>query len=99
MAVTVTNNSGETVFQNGQSSDFGSGWVSGWGSGFNYGASSCISATLAPGDTCTLNVQFTPTATGKVTGTLSLNFSGVASPYDDYAAKFAVSGTGYLPKQ
>jgi hypothetical protein len=35
-------------------------------------------ATVAPGGTCTINVSFTPTATGGLTGVMSLTHDGVA---------------------
>ena len=58
------------------------------------GASACPTspATLAAGGTCTINVTFTPTASGARTGTLSLADDAGGSPQ-----MFSLSGNGTAP--
>jgi len=52
----------------------------------------CQSTTLQPGDTCTLQVTFTPTAAGVRTGTLALDANVSCSNL-----AVALSGTGIAP--
>src|SRR5437016_5846736 len=58
------------------------------------GASACPTspATLAAGGTCTINVTFTPTASGARTGTLSLTDNAGGSPQI-----MTLSGNGTAP--
>src|SRR5207302_1401379 len=58
------------------------------------GASACPTspATLAAGANCTINVTFTPTASGALTGTLSLADDAGGSPQ-----MFSLSGNGTAP--
>jgi len=51
-------------------------------------------ATLGPGGTCTVNVVFTPTATGPITGTLTFTDGAPGSPQT-----VSLSGTGIIPAQ
>src|SRR5207253_1106167 len=58
------------------------------------GANACPTspATLAAGETCTINVTFTPTASGARTGTLSLTDNAGGSPQI-----MTLSGNGTAP--
>jgi len=59
----------------------------------DYAASTaCLAAPLAPTSTCTVNVTFTPTASGLRPGTLTLTDDTSASPHT-----IALSGTGVAP--
>src|SRR5436853_46710 len=75
MTVTLTNTGAAALTINSfaDSSDFGVK---------TSGASTCPTspATLAAGGTCTINVTFTPTASGARTGTLSLADNAGGSP-------------------
>jgi hypothetical protein len=46
----------------------------------NYGATSTCGPTLMSGDNCTVNVTFTPSETGNLTGTLSVTDDAADSP-------------------
>jgi hypothetical protein len=54
-------------------------------------ASACV-GTLATGDSCTITVTFTPTATGPRTGTVAVSDNAWASPQT-----VALSGAGSMP--
>ncbi|MEZ0108294.1 hypothetical protein ABH920_002292 [Catenulispora sp. EB89] len=55
----------------------------------DFGQTSTCGSTLAAGASCTVNVTFTPTATGSRTGTLSIASNAPGSP-----ATVALTGTG-----
>ena len=55
----------------------------------DFGQTSTCGSTLAAGASCTVNVTFTPTATGARTGTLSIASNAPGSP-----ATVALTGTG-----
>jgi hypothetical protein len=59
------------------------------GTGFTL-AGSTYSATLAPGQTATLGVQFEPTSTGAATGQLTINSNSTTNS----TAAIALTGTG-----
>jgi Abnormal spindle-like microcephaly-assoc'd, ASPM-SPD-2-Hydin len=62
------------------------------GAGFTLAADGCSGRTVAPGDTCTLAVTFSPAITGAATGTVSLPSNAAGSP-----ATIALSATGTAP--
>jgi len=58
----------------------------------DYGQASACVGTMAPGDSCTITVTFTPTATGPRNGTVAVSDNGWASPQT-----VALSGVGSMP--
>jgi sugar lactone lactonase YvrE len=56
---------------------------------FNVASNTCTGTNLAAGASCTVNVTFSPTATGLVNGTLTFNDAAVTSPQT-----VNLSGTG-----
>ena len=63
--------------------------ISSIGASGQFAETSSCPSTLGAGDSCTVNVQFEPTATGAQTGTLSVASSAPSSPLT-----VALSGTG-----
>jgi Abnormal spindle-like microcephaly-assoc'd, ASPM-SPD-2-Hydin len=59
---------------------------------FAIGANTCAAATVAPGNTCTVEVRFAPTATGARGGTLTFTDNATGSP-----RSVSLSGTGTAP--
>jgi hypothetical protein len=55
----------------------------------NFAETTGCTSSLAPGAICTLGVFFDPTATGNITGTLTITDNAPGSPH-----KVALSGTG-----
>jgi phosphoesterase family protein/centrosomal CEP192-like protein len=55
----------------------------------NFGETNTCGASLAAGAKCTINVTFTPSTTGTLTGTITINDTASTSPQ-----KINVSGTG-----
>jgi len=58
----------------------------------DYGQASACVGTLATGDSCTITVTFTPTATGPRTGTVAVSDNAWASPQT-----VTLSGAGSMP--
>ncbi|MFC6644638.1 Ig-like domain repeat protein [Granulicella cerasi] len=84
-AVSTSNTSVTFVF----TASTGVSSITSSGAGFTYTAGSCAAAAYAANGTCTVNVNYTPTAVGLQTGAVTLNnSSGVA------VATALLSGTG-----
>ena len=62
------------------------------GDSADFSSTGCESATLQPGDTCTIQVIFTPTAAGTRTGTLTVGGNVSCNQLN-----VALSGTGVAP--
>lgn len=62
------------------------------GAPFNIVVDGCSNTAVAPGSTCTIQVDFAPTAMGPVSGTLSIPDGAAGSPQ-----AVALSGTGLQP--
>ena len=62
----------------------------------NFGQTNNCGGSVAAGGSCTINVTFSPTATGPLTGTLTItdNSNGVAGS----TQTVTLSGTGVLPE-
>jgi trimeric autotransporter adhesin len=58
----------------------------------NFGETNTCASSLASGASCTINVTFTPSATGNVAGTVSVVDNGPGSPQT-----VALTGTGVAP--
>jgi hypothetical protein len=63
------------------------------GASFAIVADACSNAAVAPGASCTIQVSFAPTATGPVSGTLSIPDDAPGAPHT-----VALSGTGVQPR-
>ena len=59
---------------------------------FAISSDGCSGTTVAPGDTCTIDVTFTPTQTGSLSGTLTISDNAADSPQ-----QISLSGTGIQP--
>ena len=59
------------------------------GADFSLVSDTCLGATLAPSATCSLGVQFTPSAAGGRTGAISIPGNAIAAP-----GTISLSGTG-----
>jgi subtilase family serine protease len=66
---------------------------------FRIGTDSCVGATVSPGASCTIQVQFAPTALGSRSATLDIPWNQSASVSGSQTADFSVSlsGTGTEP--
>ncbi len=85
LSVTITNISGTTLTPN---------WVGG-GSGIFGGVQNCVGHTFAPGDTCTVNYTFTPSAPGVQTDSTSIFIQVTGQPRETLSLTF--TGAGVLP--
>jgi hypothetical protein len=63
------------------------------GAPFAIVSDTCSSGAVAPGSSCTIQLAFTPTATGPASGTLSIPDDASGSPHT-----VALSGTGVQPR-
>ena len=61
---------------------------------FTVGSDQCSNQTLAPGDTCTVAVGFSPSATGARSATLEVTHSGLNSPAPVVLDGIGSAGTG-----
>jgi hypothetical protein len=59
---------------------------------FAISSDGCSGTTVSPGGTCTINVTFTPTQTGGLSGTLTISDNAADSPQ-----QVSLSGTGTQP--
>jgi len=71
ITVTVTNTGSQTVHLDSETSSNGI---------FSMPTNTCSGASLAPGHTCSINVQFCPWATGTATSTLTVTGTTSAGP-------------------
>lgn len=79
-AVTLTNNSGAAVSINSIATSA------------NFAQTNTCGSTLGAGAACTINVSFTPTVSGTITGALTISDSGISSP-----RLVALTGSGSTP--
>ncbi len=81
--IKLTNNTGSPLTLNNPVAKVGSPFA------LSAGPTSCVPETISPGGSCFIYVNFTPTAVGYATGTLSVYDSDPTSPQT-----VALSGTG-----
>jgi Abnormal spindle-like microcephaly-assoc'd, ASPM-SPD-2-Hydin/Transmembrane protein 131-like N-terminal len=58
----------------------------------NFGESNTCSTAIAPGQTCTIGVAFTPSVTGPISGVVTVNDTASGSPH-----MFTAAGSGVTP--
>jgi len=58
----------------------------------NFGQTNTCTAPLAPGATCHIDVTFSPSASGTITGSITVTSDGIGSPQT-----IPLSGTGFVP--
>ena len=63
--------------------------------GTDLAANSIVLPGLASGASCTINVTFTPSTTGSVTGTLSITDNAAGSPQAVSLSGAGISASGY----
>ena len=62
---------------------------------FDFAANECVGAVLAPGDSCTYGILYTPVVPGRQTGNSDIEFAGADNTLG--VANIGLSGHAYVP--